>query len=253
MPPTQFILALATVTMLNASAIYGDVVNIIFTGTVEWNQIGTPPLSNVNALDTVSLSFQVDTETFVDGVAYPTRGYAVDSASWSLMMGSTSIDIQTPFQGTPYFVLRDNDPAVDGFMLSTDDVYFPLGVPLEQVGAFGEFVHIAYVTYASDTLASLDIADAEGMYDFAGLSVYNWVIEDGPYSPLGVVFEQLTIEVISDGLLGDVNGDCMVNLDDLLLVISHWGDGSGGGDANGDGSTDAEDVLEVIGQWGASC
>ncbi len=249
----QYMFAFAAASIVSTSAIHGDVVHITFTGTVEWNQVGTPPLGDVNASDAVTCSFQVDTDSFIDGVAYPTRGYDIDSASWLLMMGTTSIDIQTPFQGTPFFVLRDNDPAVDGFMLSTNEVYFPLGVPLEQVGAFGDFVHVVSVTYGSDALSSLDIADAQGTYDFTGLSVYNWVIEDGPYLPLGVEFEQLTIEVVSDELLGDVNGDCVVNLDDLLLVISHWGDGSGGGDANGDGATDAVDVLAVIGQWDSAC
>ena len=232
---------------------HGEVVDITFIGTVEWNQINPPPLGTVNVGDAVVLSFQIDSDVYLDGSMYPTRGYDIDPSSWSLMMGSVAIDIQTPFQGTPYFVLRDNDPAVDGFMLSTDDVYFPLGVQLEQVGAFGDFNHVAYVTYAPDTLSSLDILDAAGIYDFSGLSVFNWVVEDGPYSPLGVVFEQLTVEVVAADLVGDVNGDCIVNLNDLLLVISHWGDTSGDGDADGDGDTDAEDVLAVIGQWGMAC
>jgi hypothetical protein len=249
----QLIAAVFVATVVNASLVQGDVVDITFTGIVEWNQINPPPLGDVNVGDAVVLSFQVDSDVYVNGTAYPTRGYNIDAVSWSCTMGSTSVDIQTPFQGTPYFVLRDNDPKVDGFMLSTDDVYYALGVPLEPVGGFGDFVHIAYVTYGGDTLSSLNIIDAAGTYDFTGLSVYNWVIEDGPYSPLGVVFEQLTIEVVSDELFGDLNGDCVVNLDDLLLVISHWGEGSGGGDANGDGATDAVDVLIVIGQWGTAC
>lgn len=249
----RIITATLLATLANASLSHADLVDITFTGTVEWNQINPPPLGNVNAGDAVVLTFQVDSDVYVNGSAYPTRGYNINAVSWSCTMGSTPIDIQTPFQGTPYFVLRDNDPAVDGFMLSTNDVYYALGVPLEQSGAFGDFVHVAYVTYGGDTLSSLDILDATGTYDFAGLSVYNWVVEDGPYSPLGVVFEQLTIEVGSDELLGDVNGDCNVNLDDLLLVISHWSDGTGGGDADGDGDTDAVDLLAVIGQWGMTC
>jgi hypothetical protein len=40
----------------------------------------------------------------------------------------------------------------------------------------------------------LDILDALGTYDFTGLSVFNWTIDDGPFQPVGLLFSQLTIE-----------------------------------------------------------
>ena len=48
---------------------------------------------------------------------------------------------------------------------------------------------------------------------------------------------------------GDVDGDGMVGVDDILLVLSDFG-GPGAGDANGDGSVDVNDILLVIGAWG---
>ena len=41
------------------------------------------------------------------------------------------------------------------------------------------------------------------------------------------------------GCAGDWNGDALVNVEDLLLVIGGWGDPYG-----------VEDLLEVIGAWG---
>jgi hypothetical protein len=47
---------------------------------------------------------------------------------------------------------------------------------------------------------------------------------------------------------GDINGDGMVGVDDLLLVIAYWG--TGGGDIDGDGTTDVDDLLSIINAWG---
>jgi len=53
---------------------------------------------------------------------------------------------------------------------------------------------------------------------------------------------------------GDANGDAMVNLADLLGVLSNWGsDGSEGGDVNGDASVNLADLLSVLSNWGNDC
>ena len=52
---------------------------------------------------------------------------------------------------------------------------------------------------------------------------------------------------------GDVNGDLVVDILDLLEVISQWGPCGGGctADIDDDGKVDILDLLEVIGAWGA--
>ena len=50
---------------------------------------------------------------------------------------------------------------------------------------------------------------------------------------------------------GDVTGDQMVDLADLLAVIGNWGGGGPDGDANDDGAVDLADLLLVIGNWGS--
>ena len=173
-----------------------DVVyDVTINGVVEFNQIGAPPLGTVAPGETVTLSFQIDSENFVDSLSFPTRGYEIDQTSFLLAFsGGTSIGLQDPFPGgqTPYFVIRDNDPAVDGFFVSTN-IDFPTGVPLQQTGFFEQFRNNFSVTYNGNTLSSLDIADAEGKYDFAGLNVFNWTIDDGPANAAGFNFSNLTI------------------------------------------------------------
>jgi hypothetical protein len=45
--------------------------------------------------------------------------------------------------------------------------------------------------------------------------------------------------------------DGQVNIDDLVLVITHWNDASGPADANHDDVVDMDDLLAVIMDWGA--
>lgn len=48
---------------------------------------------------------------------------------------------------------------------------------------------------------------------------------------------------------GDVDGNGVVDVDDLLLILSGWG-GDGSGDADGDGDVDVDDLLMAIGNFG---
>jgi len=103
---------------------------------------------------------------------------------------------------TPYFVIRNNDPAVDGFMVSSG-TGFPDGVPLNQAGGFGNFENAFHVTYEGTRLSSLDVLGAVGDYNFTGLSVFNWTIDDGPVNAMGILFSDMTISAVPEptGLL----------------------------------------------------
>lgn len=48
----------------------------------------------------------------------------------------------------------------------------------------------------------------------------------------------------------DINNDGVVNVIDLLEVISNWGASGGPADVNGDGAVNVGDLLEVVGNWG---
>ena len=174
----------------------GVVVQVTAFGEVEFNQITPPPLGNASPGDPATMSFTVDSDVFTDSGSFPVRGYAIDHASFSLMLGPANIGLQNPFPAgqTPYFVLRDNDPAVDGFFLDTNiDAASAVGLPLDQTGIFAQFKNNYRVTYAGDKLASLDILGALGTYDFTGLTSFQWTIDDGPFNAAGIVFDHMTI------------------------------------------------------------
>jgi hypothetical protein len=49
---------------------------------------------------------------------------------------------------------------------------------------------------------------------------------------------------------GDINGDSVVNVTDLLEVVGNWGAAGGAADVNGDGIVNVGDLLAVVDAWG---
>ena len=50
----------------------------------------------------------------------------------------------------------------------------------------------------------------------------------------------------------DLNGDCCVNVSDLLILLGNWG-GTGIGDIDENGIVNVSDLLILLGQWGQGC
>jgi hypothetical protein len=175
-----------------------DLVQIDIFGEVEFNQIGSGVFAGVNAGDAAHYSFQVDTANFLDSGTFPTRGYEVIGSSTSIDLGTASAGLADPYSGgaTPYFILRNDDPAVDGFFLGENVDGFPSGIELDAPGIFGNFRAAFNVTYGNDPLASLDIADAVGNYAFNGLTVFGMTIDDGPFNAMGLIFESMQISLV---------------------------------------------------------
>jgi MYXO-CTERM domain-containing protein len=158
---------MVVVAMLAVTPLQAAIVAVDVTGQVAFSGIGDPPLSAVSAGDSVQLSFTVDSTNFVDGVPGDTRSYVIDEPSFSLTFDTPlAVGLLNPFPAgqTPYFTLVDGFPVSDGFFVSTSPLS-PGGVPLEQ-----EPYNLGFdLGYTGDTLASLDILDATGVYDFGGL------------------------------------------------------------------------------------
>ncbi len=56
------------------------------------------------------------------------------------------------------------------------------------------------------------------------------------------------------GPVGDLDDDCDVDLDDLLVVLTHFGSPAGSaGDTDGDADTDLGDLADVLSQFGTTC
>ncbi|MEM7260965.1 MAG: hypothetical protein AAF488_03180 [Planctomycetota bacterium] len=243
--------------LLALTPLRADLVNVIMTGEVEFNQISSGTLGAANPGDAAVVTFTVDSDVFTAGGA-SVRGYVIDPTTFVLTLGSNSIGLQNPLPPaeTAHFSLRNDDPGVDGFMI-TNAVSFPNGVALNQSGSFGQFRNNSYVTYDGSTLSSLDILDAVGFYSFTGLTVFNWTIDDGPFNAMGLVFTDLTIALAAGDPVfrrGDANNDGAFDISDAIYALAAlFTSGAPGlacadsGDANDDGGFDISDAIYTLG------
>lgn len=188
------ILALATVgTAANAVE-----VRIELNGEVDYNVI-QGGMAGIPSGTPVTMSFLVDSNVFTNSASFPVRGYNIDLASMTLSVGSTSIGINNPQSGTAFFVLRNDDPAVDGIFLSLNDVDWP--APLEATIPGLTPVHElnAEVGFNNSTMwPTLDILDAQGTYDTSNLSSYYWAL--GRFGNPGAefMFQSMTIQAVPE-------------------------------------------------------
>jgi len=72
---------------------------------------------------------------------------------------------------------------------------------------------------------------------------YHYIIPDGQNIDLYPLAEPYM------PLLGDINGDGVVDIDDLFEVLAHWGEPGGSADVNNDGIVNVEDLLIVLANW----
>jgi hypothetical protein len=181
-----------------ASIASATLVQVDIVGEWDFGMIRSGPLNGVNSGD-AQLSFQVDSNVFVDSTNFPVRGYDIIQDSFTLTVDGITVGMPNPYPAgeSPYFVLRDNDPAVDGFFLGTNIDGFPNGVAIDNAGLIDPFLRVLFsATYGGDRLPSLDILDAVGTYDFTGLTVFNWGFEDAGNQIAGMIFDQFTISVV---------------------------------------------------------
>ena len=185
--------------VMPASDARAEIVNVTINGEVEWNFITAPPLGGALVGQAAQLTFTVDSNNFQNNPQFPTRGYPIDKASFKLAFPTTEIGLKDPYPAgqTPYFVIRNNDPAVDGFMVSSG-TGFPEGVPLNQAGSFGNFGNVFYATYEGSRLPSLNVLDALRYLQLHGPERLPLGVEDGPVDAMGILFSDMTISVVPE-------------------------------------------------------
>lgn len=91
-------------------------------------------------------------------------------------------------------------------------------------------------------------------------SSYEWGPEwghymegDGPFVPLVQPGDLAIVPAdATPQIPGDLNGDGVVNVSDMLLLLAAWGqcDGDCPADLNGDGVVDVSDLLILLSNWG---
>jgi hypothetical protein len=195
-------IVIVTLTLLVAALpALAETVTVECRGTVEYNQINSGVFGGVTSGDLVFATFTVDSEDFMDSPNYNVRGYPIDLASFQLTIGSAGpvplVDPQ-PNGETSYFVIRNDDPAADGFFVA-NEIDWDNNLPkLDEAGNIDPYFGFRWtVGYEGDVLSSLDIVQAVGVYDYTGLTSFYTVIADAWADAMGLEFGQLEISIQS--------------------------------------------------------
>lgn len=184
-----------------ATAAHAEVVNVTVTGPVDFNVIGGS-MTGVQSGAPVSMSFNLDSNVFTNSPNFPTRGYPIDLNSFNMTVDGRPVPIVNPqSSGDPvYFVLRNNDPAVDGFFMSQGNVDNPFPATEVTIPGLAPVHELDFnVSYDNgNVLSSLNILDAVGSYDQTGLGSYNWGI--GRFGNHGAeyVYTTMVISVVPE-------------------------------------------------------
>jgi hypothetical protein len=181
-----------------AASTRGDLVQIDVTGNVAFNVI-QGNMVGVQLGDPVMMSFRVDSNVFVNSTRFPTRGYNMILNSFSMTVGGRPVPIVNPQPSgqTAYFVLRNNDPVVDGFLLTTNvDAQLPVSVNIIGLTPIHDLTYVT--TYNGDFLSSLNILDAIGTYGHTGLNTDEWDI--GRFGNPGAIysFQSMRISLVPE-------------------------------------------------------
>ena len=229
-----------------AAASHADPVTITITGEVSSNRITDGDLAAISPGDIATASFQVDSDDFFDVLPGDLRNYPVNVDSFLLDFGSVST---TMVPGTEaFFTVVDGFPVSDGFILSTSRTS-PGGVPLvttpHQLGFD--------VGYEGDTLDSLDIIDALGLYEFGGLTRFSYTVWSVFPDNIGILIDFSSLEITSDVCAADIDGDGELTLFDFLAFQNLFDAGDLAADFDGDGSLTLFDFLAFQNAFDAGC
>lgn len=194
----RLVAAAALATAISTPAIAVNV-HVEIRGSVDYNVI-RGDLAGIPSGAPVVLGFDLDSSDYVDSPNFPTRGYRINLASFDMNFGGVHIDLDSPQPyGDAFFVLRDNDPAVDGFFMSQGSVEFPLPLTLHIPGLAPEHEFDFSRTFDNGTtLHSLSILDAVGTYGFENMSSYLWTIGRFGNPGAEVAYESISITAVPE-------------------------------------------------------
>lgn len=232
------------------SVVQAETVRVVVTGEVESNGFTTGTYAGVPSGAPVTMTIDLDSTNFLDSAALPgrTRGYRFFASTFSLQIGTITSTLTPSAVG--FFVVRNDDPRVDGFFISqgTDiDTMVPLDMTPTNFGiAFSRTFNNPLPPPALDpTLPSVDILDAVGSWAFDNISSYNFTVERNEIiTPMILAYQTITISVRSScpSCAADYDQDGGVTGADLAAFFADYESGAACADVDEDGGVTGGDI-----------
>jgi hypothetical protein len=253
MPRTTFAIASVALALASLDA-HADRVRVTITGTVESASFSRGPFVSARAGQPAVAIFEVDSNAFRDSAQFPVRGYTIDPPTHrhTLGSGSTGSRIPLPSGSTPTFVLRDNDPAVDGFYITSGILEFPGSIPLDSGSTASMSMTFSRGFDVGTILRSRDILDAApGRWGFEQMASYDWSVGMQGAAPMLITYESISIDNLTNPprCAADYNQDGGVDGADVEAFFVDWQDGLFPADVNQDGGVDGADVQTFFTLW----
>lgn len=213
-----------------------------------------------------------------DGIIVGSIGPNLPGLQKGFILDGESLTIVEPFQGTTTArVVGLNEagfaivnclssgetPWYQGFIVSTTSSQFipPIppgeGVATTAINAKGTVLGVnmswdfaQVVTFADGAVRVVeDMILAEPPYQLyyaSGINDDGWI---AAAAQIGQTFMTLVLRPVLP-TIGDLNGDCHVDGEDLGNLLGEWGATGGDADLNSDGFVDSTDLNILLGNWG---
>jgi len=121
--------------------------------------------------------------------------------------------------------------------------------PLEVVGPSGDGTSGGWITVEHDIDSLEGLSDGDMIWlRFGAEDLGNGSVVEAGVDALRI--DRQVCEDDTPSCDGDLDGDGIVGVDDVLAVLSAFGGSDASGDANGDGQVNVDDILLVVGAWG---
>lgn len=219
-----------------------------FAAAFQWYKGAIPLVNGPNLIGATSRALYIPSATVADSASdyrcevwNPVTGCSTKTAYASVTVGASSTIATQPLSQTlaagESMILRVE--TVEAAFLSLYQ-WRRAGVPLVDdgriAGAQGSLLHIP----------DMQAADA-GEYDCVLTNIFSFCERTTSVATI----------TVTGGCSGDVNGDNLVDLSDLGVLLSHYGTMSGAtrddGDFDGDGDVDLSDLGVLLAAFGVPC